>query len=167
MTPIPRVGTATDVHAFDTAPDRPLMLACLHWPGEVGLVGHSDADVAAHAACDALFAAAGIGDLGTHFGTDRPEFAGASGTRLLTEAARLTRAAGYEIGNISIQIIGQRPRFSPRAAEACRVMSEIVGAPVAVSATTSDRLGFTGRDEGLAAIATALVYPVPSPIVQV
>ncbi|OKL53353.1 2-C-methyl-D-erythritol 2,4-cyclodiphosphate synthase [Bowdeniella nasicola] len=156
---IPRVGIATDVHAFDTDPDRPLMLACLHWPGEIGLVGHSDADVAAHVACDALFSAAGIGDLGTHFGTGRPEYDGASGTRLLEESVRLVTDAGYEIGNIAIQIIGQKPKFTPRAAEACRVMSDIVGAPVAVSATTTDHLGFTGRNEGLAAVATALVYP--------
>lgn len=155
---IPRIGIATDVHAFDTDPDRPLMLACLHWPGEIGLVGHSDADVAAHVACDALFSAAGIGDLGTHFGTGRPEFDGASGERLLREAVRLTAEAGHTIGNIAIQIIGQKPRFGARAAEACQVMSDIVGAPVAVSATTTDHLGFTGRNEGLAAIATALVY---------
>lgn len=156
---IPRVGIATDVHAFDTDPDRPLMLACLHWPGEIGLVGHSDADVAAHVACDALFSAAGIGDLGTHFGTGRPEYDGASGTRLLEESVRLVTDAGYAIGNVAIQIIGQKPKFAPRAAEACRVMSDIVGAPVAVSATTTDHLGFTGRNEGLAAVATALVYP--------
>lgn len=152
-----RVATAFDAHQFAADASRPLYLACLEWEGVPGLVGHSDGDVAAHAACDAILMAAGVGELGTVFGTDRPEWKGASGRALLTESLRLVRAAGWKIEDISVQIIGQRPRFAPRKQEAEAVMSEIVGAPVSVSATTSDHMGFTGRGEGLAAIATALL----------
>ncbi|MCF2707012.1 2-C-methyl-D-erythritol 2,4-cyclodiphosphate synthase [Arcanobacterium haemolyticum] len=152
-----RVGTGVDVHAFSDDEQRELSLACLQWPGERGLDGHSDADVAAHAACDAVLIASGVGDLGTVFGTDRPEWSGASGATLLGEAVRLVREAGWSVSNISIQIVGQRPRFLPRKGEAEEAMTRVVGAPVSVSATTTDRLGFTGRSEGLAAIATALV----------
>ena len=152
-----RVGTGVEVHAFGSDPQRVQHLACLEWPGEKALEGHSDADVAAHAACDAVLIASGVGDLGTVFGTDRPEWSGASGAALLGEAVRLERARGWEISNISIQIISQRLRFLPRKVEAEQVMTEVVGAPVSVSATTTDHLGFTGRDEGMAAIATALV----------
>ncbi|MFC5370839.1 2-C-methyl-D-erythritol 2,4-cyclodiphosphate synthase [Arcanobacterium bovis] len=153
-----RVGTGMDVHAFSKQPGRPMMLACLEWPGVRGLEGHSDADVAAHAACDAILIASGVGDLGTVFGTDQPQWAGATGAQLLAESARQVRGEGWEIANVSVQIIGQRPRFLPRKVEAEETMSMILGAPVAISATTTDHLGFTGRNEGLAAIATALVY---------
>ncbi|WP_406710065.1 2-C-methyl-D-erythritol 2,4-cyclodiphosphate synthase [Trueperella pyogenes] len=152
-----RIATAFDAHKFSLDPQRPLFLACLRWDGERGLEGHSDADVAAHAACDALLMAAGVGELGSVFGTDRPEWAGASGEALLAESVRLVAEAGWSVENVSVQIIGQRPRFAPRKEEAEAAMSAVVGAPVSVAATTSDRMGFTGRGEGLAAIATALL----------
>ncbi|MFY1625366.1 2-C-methyl-D-erythritol 2,4-cyclodiphosphate synthase [Micromonospora sp. WMMD735] len=153
---VPRVAVGTDIHAF--AAGRPCWLAGLHWPGEDGLAGHSDADVVAHAACNALLSAAGLGDLGANFGVDQPEWAAASGVTLLTESARRVRAAGYAIGNISVQVVGNRPRIGPRRDEAQQVLSAAVGAPVTVTAATSDGLGFTGRGEGLAGIAVALVY---------
>ncbi|MGJ9426758.1 2-C-methyl-D-erythritol 2,4-cyclodiphosphate synthase [Nesterenkonia halotolerans] len=161
---LPRVGIGHDVHAFAPAEEpRELWLAGLFWPDLQGLTGHSDGDAVAHACCDALFSAAGVGDLGVHFGADtigtaRPELRGASGAQLLAEAARIVRAEGFGIGSLAVQFIGRRPKFGPRRAEAEKVLSGAVGAPVAISATTSDGLGFTGRGEGILATATAVVY---------
>ena len=147
----------TDVHAFGG--DGTLWLAGLEWPGERGLQGHSDGDAVAHAIVDAVLAAAGLGDIGTHFGTAQPEYAGAHARTFLARTRVLVEDAGYTIGNVSVQVQANRPRFAGRRTEAEAVLSEALGAPVTVSATTTDGLGFTGAGEGVAAYAVALVVP--------
>jgi 2-C-methyl-D-erythritol 4-phosphate cytidylyltransferase / 2-C-methyl-D-erythritol 2,4-cyclodiphosphate synthase len=151
----PRIGVGTDTHAFD--PDAELWLAGLHWPGEAGLAGHSDGDAVAHAITDALLSAAGLGDIGGAFGTDDPRFTGAHGEVFIREARRMVENAGFRVGNVAVQVIGNRPKFAPRRREAEALLSEFVGAPVAISATTTDGLGFTGRGEGVTVIAMALL----------
>ena len=153
-----RTGVGFDVHAYD--PDQPLWLAGLHWPDEAGLAGHSDGDAVAHALCDALLAAADLGDIGSIFGTADPRFDDAHGDVFLTETMRLVTERGFRLGNASVQIIGNRPRFAPRKAEAEAVLSEMLGGTVSVSATTTDGLGFTGRGEGVAALANVLLFRV-------
>ncbi|OUE22227.1 2-C-methyl-D-erythritol 2,4-cyclodiphosphate synthase [Clavibacter michiganensis] len=150
-----RSGIGTDVHAVDET--QPLWLAGLHWPGEAGLAGHSDGDAVSHAMCDALLSAAGLGDIGGIFGTADPELDGAHGEVFLRRTAELVRGAGYRIVNVAVQVMAVRPKLSPRRAEAERILSAAVGAPVSLAGTTTDGLGFTGRGDGVAAVATALV----------
>ena len=153
-----RVGVGTDAHAFSSDSSRPLWLAGIHWPDVVGVDGHSDGDVAAHAICDALFSATGLGDLGSNFGVSDPQYSGASGATLLAETFTRISKAGYAINNVVVQIVCNKPKIGPRRAEAISALSKALGgAPVSVTATSTDGLGFTGEGKGISAIATALV----------
>ena len=153
-----RTGVGIDAHAFSSDPKRPLWLAGLLWENEIGVDGHSDGDVAAHAICDALFAAANIGDLGSNFGTSKPEYAGATGAKLLGETLKLVTAAGFKIQNVTVQIVGNKPKIGARRLDAISAISTALGgAQVSVSATTTDGLGLTGEGHGIGAIATALI----------
>ena len=153
-----RVGVGTDAHAFSSDASRQLWLAGIHWPDVVGVDGHSDGDVAAHAICDALFSATGLGDLGSNFGVSDPQYSGASGATLLAETLTRISKAGYAINNVAVQIVCNKPKIGPRRAEAINALSKALGgAPVSVTATSTDGLGFTGEGKGISAIATALV----------
>lgn len=152
-----RTGIGVDVHRFSADPSKKLFLGTIEWPGLAGLEGHSDGDAVSHALVDALLSAAGLGDIGSNFGVDRPEFSGANGRIFLEETVRMLAASGYSVVNASVQLVGNKPKVSSKRAEVEAALSAIVGAPVTFGATTTDGLGFLGNDEGVAAVASALI----------
>jgi 2-C-methyl-D-erythritol 4-phosphate cytidylyltransferase/2-C-methyl-D-erythritol 2,4-cyclodiphosphate synthase len=152
-----RTGIGVDVHKFSADATKKLYLGTIEWPGVPGLDGHSDGDAVSHAIVDALLSAAGLGDIGSNFGVDRPEFSGANGSVFLTETVRMVREAGFEVVNVSVQLIGNRPKVSTKRTEAEKALTDLVGAPVTLGATTTDGLGFLGNDEGVAAVASVLI----------
>lgn len=152
-----RVGQGFDVHTFSEDPQRVLVLGGVVFDGEPGLVGHSDADVIAHACADALLGAAGLGDIGQHFPDTDPQWAGADSIELLIEVARLVRAAGFEPGNVDAAVVCERPRLAPKREDMARRLSEAVGAPVSVKGNRAEGLGAIGRGEGIACFAVAVV----------
>jgi 2-C-methyl-D-erythritol 4-phosphate cytidylyltransferase/2-C-methyl-D-erythritol 2,4-cyclodiphosphate synthase len=160
--PTPFVGIGIDVHRFSDDPEKPLYLGCLLWPGEIGLDGHSDGDAIAHALVDSLLSAAGLGDIGTQFGVDRPEYAGASGELFIVGTINLLSIAGFKVNNVAVEIVGNRPKLNPRRKEVEARLTELVGAPVTLAATTTDGLGFLGHSEGLAAVANASIVRLAS-----
>lgn len=150
-----RTGVGVDAHQFGDS--GPCSLAGLQWPDAPRLVGHSDGDAAVHALCDAVLSACQLGDVGTLFGVDKPEMAGATGVAMIEKLREFVAAKGFTINNVSLQIVGNQPKITPRREEAQKVLSDALGAPVSVAATTSDQMGFTGRGEGIYVIANALV----------
>lgn len=158
---VTRTGIGTDVHRFDPSGRKPLILAGIEWPNEVALEGHSDGDAVAHAVVDALLSAAGLGDIGSNFGVDRPEYAGASGEVFIRGTLELLAEHGWRVQNVSVQVIGNRPKLSPQREAAQARMTQLVGAPVTIGATTTDGLGFLGNSEGCAAVASALIVGNP------
>lgn len=152
-----RTGIGVDVHRFSEDKNKPLYLGTIEWPGEVGLDGHSDGDALSHAIVDAILSAAGLGDIGSNFGVDRPEFSGANGRIFLTETLELLKRNGFSLQNVSVQLIGNRPKVAPMREKVEQVLTELLGAPVSLGATTTDGLGFLGNSEGVAAVATALI----------
>lgn len=150
-----RVGLGTDTHAFGG--DKPLWLGCVEWPGAEGLVGHSDGDAVAHAITDALLQGAGLGDIGSTFGTDDPRYSGARGHVFIRGALDALAEIGLAPQSISVQIVGNRPKIGPRRREIEQALTDITGVPVSVSATTTDGLGFTGEGRGITAVAIAHV----------
>ena len=154
-----RIGQGYDCHVL--VQRRPLILGGVTIPHKTGLLGHSDADALLHAITDALFGAAGLGDIGRHFPDTDPQFAGADSRVLLREAARRVRETGYAIGNVDATIIAQRPKMAPHIAQmVAHVADDLDISPqqVNIKAKTNEKLGFLGREEGIATEAVALIY---------